>query len=191
MTNIPIPAGLINENIELFSTNGKMMATHLGSVKSIFELPKEFLVILKKEMLSTPSTVLALTLAGYKTQRQQLEKFAECRFGGFDFIADFKDGKLSESEYHECGFRGNCPMEGIVCNFFKVNGKIITPFEIKMIHLLATEDTLPVIAEKLKVCMNTFEVKKKFLYEKLGVLSRARLVAIGYDLQILILQPCT
>jgi DNA-binding CsgD family transcriptional regulator len=190
MTNIQIPSGLIDENIELFSTNGKMMATHLGSVKSIFDLPKEFLTILEKEMASAPSIVLALSLAGFKTKKAQLEKFAECRFGGFDFIADFKDGKLSDAEYHECGFRGNCPMEGIVCGFFKVNGKIITPFEIKMIHLLATEDTLPVIAEKLHVCMNTFEVKKKLLYEKLGVLSRARLVAVCYDLQILILKPC-
>lgn len=190
MTNIQIPSGLIDENIELFSTNGKMMATHLGSVKSIFDLPKEFLTILEKEMASAPSIVLALSLAGFKTKNAQLEKFAECRFGGFDFIADFKDGKFSDAEYHECGFRGNCPMEGIVCGFFKVNGQIITPFEIKMIHLLATEDTLPVIAEKLHVCMNTFEVKKKWLYEKLGVLSRARLVAVCYDLQILILKPC-
>ena len=190
MTNIQIPSGLIDENIELFSNNGKMMATHLGSVKSIFDLPEDFLKILRDEMNSSPSTVLALSLAGYKTVSSQLEKFAECRFGGFDFIADFKDGKFSNSEYHECGFRGECPMEGIVCSFFKVNGQIITPFEIKMIHLLATEDTLPVIAEKLHVCMNTFEIKKKWLYEKLGVLSRARLVAVCYDLQILILKPC-
>lgn len=190
MTNIQIPSGLIDENIELFSTNGKMMATHLGSVKSIFDLPQDFLKILRDEMNSSPSTVLALSLAGFKTVSSQLEKFAECRFGGFDFIADFKEGKLSEAEYHECGFRGNCPMEGVVCGFFKVRGEIITPFEIKMIHLLATEDTLPVIAEKLQVCMNTFEVKKKWLFEKLRVLSRPRLVAVCYDLQILNLQPC-
>lgn len=191
MTNIQIPSGLIDENIELFSTNGKMMATHQGNVKSIFDLPKSFLDILENEMQSAPSIVLALSLSGLKTQKEQLEKFAECRFGGFDFIADFKEGKLSEAEYHECGFRGNCPMEGIVCNFFKVNGQIITPFEIKMIQLLATEDTLPVIAEKLQVSINTFEVKKQWLFQKLRVLSRARLVAVCYDLQILNLQPCT
>jgi hypothetical protein len=41
-------------------------------------------------------------------------------FGGFDFNADFKDGiKFSEAEYHECGFRGECPMEGIVCGFLE------------------------------------------------------------------------
>jgi hypothetical protein len=63
-----------------------------------------------------PSTIIALKLAGFKTREQQLEKFSECRFG-FDLTADFKDGKLSDAEYHECGFRGECPMEGIVCRF--------------------------------------------------------------------------
>lgn len=191
MTNIHIPSGLIDNHIELFSANGKMMATHLGSVKSIFELPQEFLFVLNEKMNSSPSTVLALDLAGFKTNETKLEKFAECNYSSFDFVADFKEGNLSEAEYHECGFRDNCPMEGIVCGFFKVNGKIITPFEIKMIHLLATEDKLPVIAEKLHVCMNTFEVKKKHLYEKLAVLSRPRLVAVCYDLQILTLKLCS
>jgi len=190
MTNIQIPSGLIDENIELFSTPSRMMATHDGQVKSLFDLPKDFLKILTTEMHSSPATILALSLAGYKSFNSQLEKFTECRFGGFDFVADFKDGKLSESEYHECGFRGNCPMEGVVCNFFKVNGEIITPFEIKMISLLATEDTLPVIAEKLQICMNTFEVKKQWLFKKLRVLSRARLVAVCYDLQILNISKC-
>jgi hypothetical protein len=68
-----------------------------------------------------PSTIIALKLAGFKTREQQLEKFSEC-FGGFDLTADFKDGKLSDAEYHECGFRGECPMEGIVCGFFRVKG---------------------------------------------------------------------
>lgn len=191
MTKIQIPGGLIDENIELFSASGKMMATHSGSVKSLFELPSDFLAILEKEMRKVPSIVAALKMAGYKTKKEQLEKFAECRFGGFDLTADFKEGQFSKAEYHECGFRGECPMEGIVCGFFKVNGEIITPFDIQMIKLLATEDTLPVIAEKLEVSMNTFEARKKLLFEKLQVLSRSRLVAVCYDLQILNLKACS
>jgi hypothetical protein len=191
MTNIQIPSGLIDENIELFSNNGKVMATHSGVVKYLFDLPLSFLETLEQEMNAAPSIVTALKMAGYKTKNQQLEKFAECKFGGFDLTADFKDGKFSDAEYHECGFRGECPMEGIVCGFFRVNDHIITPFDIQMIKLLATEDTLPVIAEKLGVCMNTFELKKKKLYEKLCVFSRARLVAVCYDLQILNLQSCS
>jgi hypothetical protein len=191
MTKIQLPSGLIDDNIELFSTSGRILATHSGQVKTLFELPNSFIEILKKEMHSSVSIVTALKLAGYKTKKRQLEKFTECRFGGFDLTADFKDGKLSEAEYYECGYRGECPMEGIVCGFFKVNGNIITPFEISMIKLLSTEDTLPVIAEKLKVCMNTLEHKKQKLFEKLHVLSRARLVAVCYDLQILKIQSCS
>nr|WP_315245093.1 hypothetical protein [uncultured Flavobacterium sp.] len=191
MTKIQIPSGLLDENIELFSAQGKMMAIHSGSVKTLFDLPDSFLKKLSDEMNSFPSIVKALKLSGYMTFESQLEKFAECRFGGFDLTADYKDGKFSEAEYHECGFRGVCPMEGIVCGFFKVNGQIITPFEIKMIKFLATEDTLPVIAEKLKISMNNFESKKKLLFKKLAVLSRPKLVARGYDLQILNVKLCS
>jgi DNA-binding CsgD family transcriptional regulator len=191
MTNIQLPSGLIDDNIELFTTQGQMMATHSGLVKTLFDLPIDFLNMLSDEMHSYPLAVTALKMAGYKTKKAQLEKFSECRFGGFDLTADFKEGKFSEVEYHECGFRGTCPMEGIVCGFFKVNGQIITPFEIQMIKLLASEDKLPLIAEKLKVSMNNFETKKQRLFEKLGVLSRPKLVAVGYDLQILNLNLCS
>jgi DNA-binding CsgD family transcriptional regulator len=185
MTNIQIPSGLVDENIELFSVNGKVMATHNGSVKHLYDLPFHFIELLTNEMYASPSIVLALQMAGFRSKKAQLEKFAECRFGGYDFTADFKEGQFSEAEYHDCGYRGECPMEGVVCGFFKINGHIITPFEIQMIQLLATEDTIPVMAEKLKVCMNTFETKKQKLYEKLEVLSRPRAVAKAYNFQIL------
>lgn len=185
MTNIQIPSGLIDENIELFSANGRVMATHGGAVKHLHDLPFDFIEELTKEMSTSLSITLALSMAGFKTKKEQLEKFAECRFGGYDFTADYKDGQFSEAEYHDCGFRGECPMEGIVCGFFKIRGHIITPFEIQMIQFLATEDTIPVVAEKLKVCINTLETKKQKLFEKLGVLSRARLVAVAYNFQIL------
>jgi DNA-binding CsgD family transcriptional regulator len=190
MTNIQLPAGLIDNNVELFKTPDAVMATHLGVVKPLLELPSVILDVLKKEMHSHPSILKALKLSGFTEIDDQLEKFAECRFGGFDMTPDFKDGKFSESEYHECGFRGSCDMEGIVCNFFKVNGQLISPFEINMVKLLATDDIQPVIAEKLNVSMNTFETKKQRLFEKLGVQSRPRLVAICFELQILSSSPC-
>ncbi|MEO8532825.1 MAG: hypothetical protein ABI441_03710 [Flavobacterium sp.] len=191
MTKIIIPSGLIDENIELFSAQGQMMATYAGSVKSLFDLPTDFLQKLIAEMHSVPSVIKALSLSGYTTEKQQLEKFAECKFGGFDFTSDFKNGEFSESEYHDCGYRGVCPMEGIVCGFFKFNGQIISPFDIQMIHHLASEDTIPVIAEKLGVSLNNFEKKKQHLFKKLDVQSRPKLVARGYDLQILKLKLCS
>lgn len=191
MTNIQIPAGLIDDNIELFKTPNALLGTHQGVVKPLFELPVAFLATLKDEMYSNPSIVQSLKMSGYLSEKIQLEKFAECRFGGFDLSADFKEGVLAESEYHECGFRGNCDMEGIVCNFFKVNGHIITPFEMEMIKHLATEDKLTLIAENLNISINTFETKKQKLFEKMGVLSRPRLVAYAFELQILTATICT
>lgn len=185
MTNIQIPSGLIDENIELFSVSGLIKATHAGQVKDLFDLPIAFIEKAKAKMNENQSTITALELAGFKSAKEKLNKYLECNFGGYDFVADFKDGAFSVSEYHECGFRGTCAMEGIVCGFFKINGHVITPFEIQIIQHLATEDTIPVMAEKLKVCVNTFETKKQKLYEKLGVLSRPRLVAIAYNFQIL------
>jgi DNA-binding CsgD family transcriptional regulator len=184
MTKIPIPSGLLDENIEMFSA-GTMMALQGGAMKKLSELPHGFLTALKVEKDRDPSVTAALTLAGYFTDEEQLEKYAECRFGGFDMKADYVDGRFSEAEYHECGFRGDCPMEGIVCDFFKVGGQIVTPFEIEMIKHLATEDLLPVIAEKLNVSKNTFESKKTALFQKLGVYSRPSLVAKAFYLQIL------
>jgi hypothetical protein len=46
-------------------------------------------------------------------------------FYGFDLTADFKDANFL-TEYHECGFRGECPMEELFADF-QGKGHIITP----------------------------------------------------------------
>lgn len=185
MTKVIIPPGLVDKNIELFLSDGNLLATHAGSVKRISDLPNEFINAAIAKMHTNPSTVMALELSGYNSVEDQLAKFLECQYGNFDFSPDFISGEFRESEYHDCGFRGECPMEGIVCSFLKINGQIITPFEIEIIKLLSTEDTLPVIAEKLEVSINNLEEKKKVLFQKFKVLSRARLVAECYNHQIL------
>ncbi len=191
MTNIQIPPGLLDENIELFSesVNHLPMALHNGSVKPLFCLPAVFIQLIENDLSNNSAAELALELAGFKNREQKILKYTTCRFGAFDNTPDIKDGKLLASEYFECGHRGKCTMEGIVCSSIKIKGRVISPFEISMIKLLATEDTLPVIAEKLCISMNNFETKKKILFEKLEVFSRARLVAVAFDSQIL--QPCS
>jgi hypothetical protein len=46
MTNIQIPSGIIDENIELFSTTGKMMASTTVLLKP-FDLPLKFMETLE------------------------------------------------------------------------------------------------------------------------------------------------
>lgn len=191
MANIQIPPGLLDENVELFSHNGEAMATHEGKVKYLFELPISFLDAIQADLDDNPAADLALELAGYTSRAEKLKKYATCSFGNFDNAPDFKEGKLMNSEHYDCGYRGSCPMEGIVCNSVWVNGRVLSPFEIRMIEKLATEKTLPVIAEELEVSMNTFETRKKILFQKLKVMTRARMVTVAYNLRILNVESCS
>lgn len=191
MTNILIPSGLCDSNVELFSHNGEAMATHEGKVKFLFELPIHFIETIEADLEANPSANMALELAGFSSRAEKLKKYATCRFGNFDNAPDFKDGKLTNSEHYNCGHRGNCSMEGVVCGSIWINGRVISPFEVRMIEELATEKTLPVIAEDLKISMNTFETRKKVLFEKLNVQSRAKMVAVAYEKRILTPSVCS
>lgn len=193
MVNLQIPSGLLDCNIELFNKDWEPMAIHQGQVKPLFDLPEEFLEIIESDLNKNVSAKLALMLSGFTDRESQVKKYVACRLGGLDNSPDILCGKmeLGKSEYHECGFRGECPMEGIVCGTLVINDRVITPFEIRMIQQLATEKTLPVIAEALKISINNFESRKKILFEKLKVLSRARMVAVAYELQILTPASCS
>jgi DNA-binding CsgD family transcriptional regulator len=157
----------------------------------LLDLPEETLEILHSDLNRNVPAKYSLLLSGIHDPIDQLKKYIACKFGGFDNAPDVVDGQLGSSELHDCGFRGVCPMEGIVCGTLRVNEHVISPFEIQMIHELATEKTLPAIAEILKVSINTFETRKKILFEKLNVFSRARLVAVCFEKQILTPLSCS
>ena len=180
MTKVSIPSGLFDDNVEFFSNENKPMALFNGKAQCFFDLPDSIQDLVWNELKEDKAAFLALKFSGYKTKREQLEKYTVCRFGGFDNVPDVVDGVLARCEYFDCGFRGNCQMEGIVCRSIVYRGSILTPQDMVMIKHLASEDTLPVIAEKMQMCINSFESHKKNLFEKLGVLSRARLVAVAF-----------
>lgn len=191
MANIQIPAGLFDNNVELFSHNGEPMATHEGKVKFLFDLPVHFLDTIYADLMDNPAANLALEEAGYLSRAEKIKKYATCKFGNFDSEPDFKDGKLTNYEHYDCGYRGDCPMEGIVCGVIWVRGRVLSPFEVKMIKELATEKTLPVIAEDLKISINNFEKRKKVLFEKMGVYSRSMLITMSFYYKILNPASCS
>ena len=191
MTNISIPSGLIDENVEMFSFNGQPMGLHAGKVKPLFDLPISFIDAIEADIADNPAAEVALELAGFLTKAEKIKKYTVCRFGNFDNSPDFKNGRLMNSEYYNCGHRGNCPMEGVVCNSLWIKGRVISPFEVKMVELLASDLTLPAVAEKLNISLTTFEIRKKVLFEKLQVYSRAGMVAVAYNMQILTPGSCS
>lgn len=180
MTKVSILAGLIDNHIEIFEHEDKSLAIYNGKRVSFFELPKEFVAAIWNEIESEEGVIEALESQGFLTKEQQLEKVSICRYGNLDNTPDITQTYELSHEFYDCKVRDTCPMQGIVCKSVKYNGHVLTPFELKMISLLATEDTLPVIAEKLSVCANTLDTRKKYLFEKFEVLSRPRLVALSF-----------
>lgn len=176
MTKVTIPAGFFNDELEFFEFKGKSFAVHQGRVKSFFELP----ITIQDQVWNhiDDDSHTALESQGFTTREQKLQKFSICKFGSFDNQADI-DSDSFNAEHYDCGLRGQCTMEGIVCTGIKFNGHVLTLFELKMISLLATDHKTQVIAEKMNVCINTLDAKKKIVFEKLGVLSRPALVFIA------------
>lgn len=181
MTNIQLPAGLFDSNVELFSKNGQAMAIYKGEIKSVFDLPADLLTVLYTDLLNNDAAIIALNEENYTTKQEMLSKYIECRFGELDHVPDIVNGEIKAHEFVSCSLRGSCKMEGLVCLPINYNGQPLTDFELKLIDELATENTIPVMAENLGVCKNTLEFRKKILFNKLNVQSRARLVAVAFE----------
>lgn len=186
MANIQIPGGLVDHDIEFFDVDSNTMAIYKGSVKSFEQLPISIHQMIWDYFKDNESIIDSLEEAGFMTYDEKIKKFTSCRFGGFDTVSDIKNSSINISEYFDCGHRGNCKMEGIVCSYPKYNEHTITPFELKIIKLLSTEMTLPAIADEMKVCANTLDNRKKVLFEKFKVLSRSRLVALAFRNNLII-----
>lgn len=180
MTNIKILPGLIDEHTEIFEHDSKAFAIHKGQTIDFLDLPEEYKNTIWNDILNEEGVFETLEMNGFISKESKLEKVAICRYGRLDTKADISNDYQLSHEHYDCAVRESCPMEGIVCKSVTYNGHILSPFELKMISLLATEDTLPVVAEKMKVCQNTFDSRKKVLFEKFGVLSRPRLVALAF-----------
>lgn len=187
MTKIKITAGLLDNHVEIFEHDGKLFAIHQGQTKAFFDLPMSIINIFWRELLKEDEVIEQLTLNGYASPIEKLQKYVMCKYGSLDNSADVTNAILTH-EYYDCGQRGKCPMEGIVCKPIVFNGELLDHFELKMISLLATEDTLPVIAEKMGVCINTLDNKKKKVFQKFKVLSRAKLVAVAFFNNLIIKQ---
>ena len=180
MTNVTILPGLLDEHTEIFAHNQKAFAIHKGKTIDFFDLPKEYQEAIWSDILQEEGVFQVLEMNGFITKKSKLAKVAICRYGRLDNQADISQDYQLSHEHYDCGIRESCPMEGIVCKSVTYNGHVLSPFELKLLSLLATEDTTPVVAEKMKVSINTLDTRKKILFEKFGVLSRPRLVALAF-----------
>ncbi|MFK5856566.1 MAG: helix-turn-helix transcriptional regulator [Bacteroidota bacterium] len=97
----------------------------------------------------------------------KLQKFAICRFGGFDDKPDITDTEET-NEYYDCGKRGSCPVEGKLCKHVDAENGYLTPREIHVIKLIAEDLPDKQIADRLNISINTVNTHRRRIAAKIG-----------------------
>jgi DNA-binding CsgD family transcriptional regulator len=113
-------------------------------------LPEAIINILLKKMYRNKKAIAAMKNLGL-SEIEKLKKFCWCNYGGINHEADITaDLRISNSEYWDCGKRGNCQYEGQICS-----NKLLSKREIQFAKYLADGLIDKEIADKMKITYAT------------------------------------
>ena len=174
--------GMSQDNkIEFYKDVDSIKIIENGKVKDFAEIRLKTLDLLKNKIKEEKEVELILHDLHPTSEIRRIEQFVSCRFGGLDFQADIVENEVQDGEWHDCNFRSKCPYSGTLCKLPKAtNGKRLTAIEVNLIKETSTEKTNDHIAEILGVCLGTFHLLKKNLYQKLQVQTKQAVAIFGF-----------
>lgn len=171
-----LPAGILAGDLstEMFGDREtkKVFALSNGQTISFDEMNPKFRAQIFKKMLNDEKALKSLS---HLPEKEAIEHYAFCIYGAADSEADFcKNGILQKSENFICS--ENCFCLGWHSKKIKIDGQILSPRQLEIVRLLATDMADKQIADKLNICQSTLDTHKKILFEKCGVASKTGLV---------------
>ncbi len=175
-----LPAGLTNDNAEIFATDTfKSAALHGGQVKPLSSLPAAIHKMLLVEMYNDTKALKGLKMLGINEESEMLEAYNFCKRGEFDKVADVA-GHVLTSEAVNCGRHGRCEAEGLMCKPVQVNGETLTQREAQCLRLLGQGKTYKDIQKELNyttvVSANSLVSR---LYNKIGASDKAKVALLA------------
>lgn len=172
-----IPSYLKKFHHEIIVMDGKPKLVEINLVDySIQKWPKNVLMSIHSELIKDHKALKALNDMKIP-EKDQIEKFTACRFGGFDDEADISaNGKLT-ADYLDCPKRGNCIGEGIVCKNIKCENGILSRRELEYCRLVACDLPDKQIADKMNISIHTVNTYRKNAEKKIGVDSKTGIAA--------------
>lgn len=169
--------GIFDDHCELMAHGDQLYGMHQGKALPFRELPWKLRQLLRIELEDDLDASRALDLWGIDDPDDRLEQFAWCRFGGVDNAADLTaDGQL-EPDFHQCGARGRCPFEGIIC----VNKHRLTKRERQVLTRVARGELQKNIAADLGISEVTVAKQRKSLFNKTGARSSVDLTRFALE----------
>jgi len=111
-----LPAGLIDNSVEVFKHNGVLKAATNGSIINYLELHPVLREPFQAELLGEPLTIMCLRTEFMLHEADEMEvQFVDCRYAGaFDHVPDLKEGKLLPDS-PMCDKLKTCKGFGTVC----------------------------------------------------------------------------
>jgi len=185
-----VPAGLVDKNAELFASDGTLKGSYNGEIRKFLKLPTiirmHFASIYDNEKLLNPECeTLLQTQFNCKGYMQEIEQFCYCNYGGFDNKPDFHKADKPKKEYWNCGKRGKCAAEGIVCRPDCIENNNLSIRETDIIKCAAYGMTDQETADKLEITINTARTHERNIREKLGFNHRGEIIKFAYQNNII------
>ena len=108
-------------------------------------------------------------------QAEAIEQFAFCVYGAADHEPDFdSNGNLKQADNFICS--NNCKCLKWESKNISIHGNRLTPREIEIVTLLASDKPDKQIADELEITESTLNTHKKHLFEKFNVYSKSGLI---------------
>ena len=163
-----IPAGLTDNNLEVFLHNNQVKALQNGNTVNYTHLPMVMRKPFQDDLLSDIKAMECLKLVfGLKTMTEQEVQFVACRYGALDHTADY-DGETLKTDAPVCKKIASCKGFGVVC---KVPGHL-SRSEYRVTQMVSNGLQDIEIADSLNIRISTVRTHLSRIRDKIGVNNR-------------------
>jgi DNA-binding CsgD family transcriptional regulator len=179
MQTTNLPAGLVDQNVEVFVHGGKLKATYNGKVQNFMSLPPEIIDEFYNLLIEDEEAREEFARHEIKDTGFMLKEYIRCNFGGWDRTPDFADGKFHR-EYWNCPQRGDCFYKEKICPKLQLKNGQLSRREIDVIQLIAKGYYAKEIAEHLGLSKNTITTHTRNIHQKLLVNNNQEVTSFAF-----------
>lgn len=172
-----LPVGTDNKSVEIFRTAlFKCSCMRKCKIVDYAEMPMSIRERLQIELLQDKKALdFLLSIPELKKDPDLIEEaFASCRYGNYDDIPDYLDGKLTH-DCPDCGIEDTCEGFNVVCKIPSFENNTLTPREFQVLKLIVRGFDDKDIANHLDIALNTAQKHMSNLRDKTNMVTRLQL----------------
>lgn len=180
------PAGFKEGLTEFVAIDGEVFFFQDKKMVDFRFLSIDKLSLIREDMEANFSAMRAFENLGIIDPIEMLKQYLICNFGNFDNRADITPEGILVKEHVTCSARGNCKYEGILCqHFFPAPNGNLTPREIEIMKMIASDLPDKCIAYKLGIEVTTMATHRKHIEQKIGCATKVGITRFACENNIL------